>query len=289
MVKREMHNRQGEGLRPEPALRELLSVVDGPAELLPWSTVERLVASAPPVRVPWWSPVVGRATLRLRYVAATLLVLLMGSGVLAVLPAQSDAVGTLALTKLPSAWQIGGAAFDEVKQAAQAEFAVLELPQAELFTVVGERAGRDELAFAMLGADRRAAERFLTVMRTRYPALAAFDAEFTLIDTNRFGSRLNELMFQLTHSGRLGNLDDAALQSFVLSALSASGFGDVENVTITRRPDGKIVIEVDASLSIAVEQGRTQEELAAAGLSEGLLGEETFQRLLGELAAVGSE
>lgn len=288
MMKRERHNRQGEGLRPDPALRELLSVVDGPAEPLLWSTVERLVASAPPVRVPWWSPVVGRATLRLRYVAATLLVLLMGSGVLAVLPAQSDAVGTLALTKLPSAWQVGGAAFDEVKQAAQAEFAALKLPQAELFTVVGERAGRDELAFAMLGADRRSAERFLAVMRTRYPALAAFDAEFTLIDTNRFGSRLNELMFQLTH-GRLASMDDAALKSFVLSALSTSGFGDVENVTITRRPDGKIVIEVDASLSVAVEQGRTQEELAAAGLSEGLLGEENFQRLLGELAAAGSE
>jgi hypothetical protein len=70
----------------------------------------------------------------------------------------------------------------------------------------------------------------------------------------------------------------------VLRSLAAAGFG-VEDVRIDRRADGKIVIEVEASLQVTVEMGRTQEELEAAGLSEELVGEENFQRLLTELAA----
>jgi hypothetical protein len=44
------------------------------------------------------------------------------------------------------------------------------------------------------------------------------------------------------------------------------------------------VITIDAALELSIEQGRTQEELSAAGLSEELLGSSEFQRLLDYVA-----
>jgi len=271
-------------LKRDAALGGLLASADSSRELLSWRAVEQLVAKASPVRVPWYASLTRAGGRPLRYAMALSLLLLMGTGLLAIAPAQSDQVGTLILTKLPSAWQVDGPAFTEVRNHADAEFTALGIPQAEMFVVVGERAGRDELAFVMLGVDRGSAEGFLTAVTRAYPALDAFTADFSSLNTDRFGSRLNELVYNLTHAGSAVTSDDESLKVFVLKTLAGLGFRDVENISIERRADGKIVITIDAALELSVEQGRTQEELSAAGLSEELLGSSEFQRLLDYVA-----
>lgn len=274
----------GDELERDLALGRLLANADSSRELLSWRAVGRLVAEAPLVRVPWHAALTRAGGRPLRYAVALGMLLLMGTGLLAVAPAQSDQIGTLILTKLPSAWQVDGPAFAEVRNHADAKFAALGIPQAEMFVVVGERDGRDELAFVMLGVDRGSAEEFLAAVTNAYPALDAFDAGFSPLNTGRFGSRLNELVYHLTHAGNTVTSDDETLKVFVLKTLAELGFRDVENISIERRDDGKIVITIDAALELSVERGRTQEELSAAGLSEELLGSSEFQRLLDYVA-----
>lgn len=279
-------NRDGsnEALRPHPELGRLLSALDTAEEPLPWSAVQQLVAEAPPVKVTWADVLARRSVRQLRYAMAAMVVVCFGVGMLAVLPAHSNQVGTLVLTKLPSSWDADGVVFNEAKGTSTRLFSALDKPQSELNIVIGERAGRDELAFVMMGIDQQSAEDFMAALYAELPALAAFGADYSAIDTERFGSRLSELAYSISHGGSLDQLSDDELTTYVLRSLAASGFG-VEDLRIERRADGKIIIEVEASLTVTVEMGRTQEELEAAGLSEELVGEENFQRLLTELAA----
>jgi len=270
-------------MRPHAELGRLLKLLDSAGEPLPWSAIEQLVADAPAVRVPWWSLRATPSLRQLRYAMATLVVALFGVGLLAVMPAQSDQVGVLVLTKLPSAWTGDGSVFTEAKATANQLFNGLDVAQSDLSIIIGERAGRDELAFVLMGIDRPTAERFMQSLYKASPALEAFRAEYSPIDSGRFGSRLNELAYSVSHGGSLERLTDKELTAHVLHTLADAGFG-VENVSIDRRADGTIIIEVDASLTVTVEMGRTQEELKAAGLSPELVGEENFQRLLTEVA-----
>lgn len=270
--------------RPDPAMGRLLLSVDKSAELMPWSAVEQMIAQAPPVRMSMWSRLLATGNHQLRWASAAAASLMVATGLLAVMPAHSDQVGTLVLTSMPSAWDAGSAAFNEVKTEAERRFDLIAAPQSDLFMVVGERDGRDELALAMLGVDDGDAGEFFSDLCLQYPALDAFDAEFVSIDTDRFGSRLNELLYRISHAGGLETMDDATLKTETIKALANSGFSDVRNVEIQRLPDGRIIIKVEASLDVAVERGHMQEELEAAGLSPELLGEDNFQRLLDELA-----
>ena len=274
-----------EALRPDPALGRLLTAVDRSAEMMPWPAIENMVAEAPPVRTSVWSRLLAIGGNQLRWATAAAASLMIATGLLAVMPAQSDQVGTLVLTSMPSAWDADGPAFSEVKAEAERRFDLLAAPQSDLFMVVGERDGRDELALAMLGVDDAAAGEFFSGLCRQYPALDAFDAEYVPIDTNRFGNRLNELLYRVSHAGGLETMDDDTLKAETVKALANSGFGDVRNVEIQRLPDGRIIIKVEASLDVAVERGHVQDELEAAGLSPELLGADNFQRLLDELAA----
>jgi len=269
--------------RRDPDLGRLLAAAERTEGMAPWSAVEQLVADAPPRRASWWESLVNSGTRQLRYAVGTAMMLILGTGVLAVMPAQSDQVGTLVLTKLPSAWDVDGDAYAEVKSVAQQRFTDLGIPQGDLFMVVGERSGRDELAFAMIGVDAAKAQSFFDGLSSSYPALDAFDADYVAINSDRFQNRLNEILYRVSHRGGLGDLDDNNLRAFVIKALNNSGFADVRNVSIERTPDGRIIIKVEATLDIAVESGRLQEDLEAAGLSRELLGNEAFQQLLNEL------
>lgn len=271
-------------MKPHPEFGRLLDLLDAAGEPLPWSAIERIVDQAPPVRTHWWATGVGRGARQLRYALAAIVLAIFGTGILAVMPAHSDQVGTLVLTKLPSSWSADSQVLIEAKQTANQLFNELAVPQSNLSMIIGERAGRDELAFVLMGVDKPAAKTFMASLYDESPALAAFSAEFSLIDSGRFGSRLNELAYSVSHGGQLDRLTDDQLTAHVLHSLSQAGFG-VDSLTIERRSDGKIIIEVEASLKVTVEMGRTQEELEAAGLSEELIGEENFQRLLSEVAA----
>jgi len=294
-VKREF--KQEEGKRPpgaemdaalvrDPDLAATLRMLEPPAGLLSWSEVERIVADAPPVRVSW-ADRLGLGAFatagwrQLRYAVAVLLLLGVGTGVLAIVPAQSDQVGTLVLTRLPVAWQVGGVAFSEVEREAQSRFAALGIPQSSLYLKVGPRDGLDDLGFALVGVDKAQAERFFGVLAKEYPALAAFPAEYVPIDSGRFGSRLNELFVTLLHRSEAGPLDKDALKLHVLKALREAGFRDIR-ITVRLAPDGTTVVDVDARMSFSVK-GRTQEDLQAAGVDEKLLGPEAYEQLLGEL------
>jgi hypothetical protein len=134
-----------------------------------------------------------------------------------------------------------------------------------------------------MGIDKPAAEQYMQSLYEASPALAAFGAELSPIDSGRFGSRLNELAYSVSHGGSLEQLTDDELTAHVLHSLADAGFG-VDSLSISRRADGTIIIEVDASLTVTVEMGRTQEELEATGLRPELVGEENFQRLLSEVA-----
>jgi len=286
MLKRKTNGRPGsnQGLRPDAELGGLLRAAGEPPELMPWSRVEQLVASAPPVKVPWWSNWAVPVVRQLRYALALFIVLGVGVGTLAMMPAHSDFVGTLVLTEMPNTWSPDGPAFNEVRSAAEARFAELAHPQSELYVMVGERAGRDELAFVLMGLPEEAAQGFISELQEKYPALSAFETDYQSIDAGRFGSRLNELAYSISHRGALEQLPVNELKSHVLKSLGNSGFG-VENIEISRRADGTIVIEVEASIEVAVEMGRTQEDLADFGLSEKLVGSENYQRLVSEVAA----
>jgi len=270
----------------DPELAAILRLLEPPGDVLPWSQVERIIADAPPVRV-GWADRLGLGAFatagwrQLRYAVAVLLLLGVGTGVLAIIPAQSDQVGTLVLTRLPVAWVVGGAAFGEVEREAQSRFAALAIPQSSLYVKVGPRDGLDELGFALVGADRAQAERLFGVLAEDYPALAAFPAEYVPIDSGRFGSRLNELFVTLLHRSEAGPLDQDALKLHVLKALRSAGFRDIR-ITVRRAADGTTVVDVDARMSFSVK-GRTQEDLQAAGVDEKLLGSEAYEQLLGEL------
>jgi len=266
---------------PRSSLRDLLHAAETGRPVLPWQQVEQLVATAPPVRVPWYAPLVTPAARPLRFAAATLTLLVCCVAVLAAVPAQSDQVGTLVLSRLPSGWEVGSPAFEEAKLAAQQQFSQLAVPQGELVTLVSDRHGQQVLTFALLGAGRAQAREFYTDFSTAYPALAAYQADFEPIDSGRYGSALNELLVRITTAGGSARQSDSELTAAVLRAMRDSGLTDI-GVTIKRNADGSVTVEIEATLRISVS-GHSPEELEAQGLSEDLLGPQLYQQLLKEL------
>jgi hypothetical protein len=274
--------KESAGLRRDPALGRLLSALQPAREVLPWRAVERLVAEAPAAPASWWAGLAYAGGRQLRYATALVLLLGLGTGVLAVLPAHSDQVGTVILTQLPGVWPVGSPAFREVEQAAQAQFAALAVPQSDLYVEVGPGRGRQQLAFALLGVNRERAAGFYSVLKAKYPALAAFPVEYLAIDTDRVGSLLHELALRAVRPALLRPLSQDELRLQLLRALKGCGFEDIK-ISVRRGADGTTYIEVDARMKFAVV-GRTQEELDAAGLNEQLLGPEAYRQVLDNLA-----
>lgn len=275
------HNRETMSLQRDESLRSLLSVLEPRREVMPFSQVISLIESAPPVKETWLSRLMARPQ-PVRWAMAPLMLMLAVS-VLWAMPAQSDYVGTVVLAQLPSNWQPGGPELAEVNALAREEVAALGVPQSEYYMLAGERAGRDSLSFVLIGLDTTQAEALFTTLSTRYPALAAFPADFSPVDSQRFGrNKLSELYVRLTQAGQ-APADPDQLRTYVLQALQDAGLKDIE-IEIHRTPEGRVVIEVDAAMSIAVD-GRTQEELAAAGLGPEVLGEGAYRELVNQLAA----
>lgn len=270
-------------LKRNEELGALLSELDPQQELTSWSRVEELVAQAPPVRVSLWQHLTqGRPQRVLRHSVAMLIVLLIGTGVLAVMPAHSDYVGTLALTQLPSGWEPGSATFEQVKHDARAQFNAMGIPQSEMFMVVGERAGRDELAFALVGLNTEQAQEYLDGLAGVYPALAPYPATLEDITRQQFENRLAQVAYHVGLSSKEVRSNDTQLGRTILTALDNSGFGDVANVEIRREADGRIIIEIETELEVPV-RGISQEDLVESGMSRELLGEANFNDLLSEI------
>jgi hypothetical protein len=275
------HNLTMEDPRRDEGLRSLLSALEPRREVMSFSTAIALIEAAPPVRETWLSRLAARPQ-PLRWAMAPL-ALLLAVSVLWAMPAQSDYVGTVVLAELPSNWQPGGPELAEVNALAREQVAALGIPQSEYYMLAGERAGRDSLSFVLIGLDPTQANALFDALSTRFPALAAFPAEINPVDSQRYGrSKLSELYVRLTQAGSASVAPDQ-LRTYVLQALQDAGLTDIE-IQIRRTPDGRVVVEVDAAMSIAVD-GRTQEELAAAGLGPEVLGEGAYRELLKQLAA----
>jgi hypothetical protein len=262
----------------DPQLGRLLGACAPQRNLLAWSEVEQLVASAPPVRVSWTAALLSTGARPLRYALAALILLGAGPGVLAVMPAHSDVVGTTVLTSLPGEWPVAGPAFNEMEQAAAEQFAALKLPQGDMFVKVGPARGKQQLAFALLGAERQDAERFFVALQDKYPTLRVTTPSYEPIDTERSGNRLHELVLSILKPQVLEPLAPEALKAYVLKSLKQCGFDDIQ-IKVYRGADGTTFIEVDARMKFAVT-GRTQEELEQSGLSERVVGGEVFRQLL---------
>jgi hypothetical protein len=275
------HNRMDADPPRDSGLRSVLYTLEPQQEVMSFSRAIDLIESAPPVRETWLSRLSAHPQ-PVRWAAAPL-VLLISLGVLWAIPAQSEYVGTVVLTDLPSNWQAGGPELTEVNTAARGEFEKLDIPQAEYYMLAGERAGRDSLTFVLIGADQQQAEALVSKLCGEFPALAAFPADYTPVDSQRYGrSKLSELYVRLTQAGA-APADADQLRAHVLQAVQDAGLTDID-IQIHRTPEGRVVIEVDAAMSIAVE-GRTQEELAAAGITPAVLGDSAYQELLKQLAA----
>lgn len=276
------NNRSGEQGEPkrDPQVALLLSQLAPERDLLPWSAVERLVASAPPVRTTWLHTLALTSARPLRYGLALLMLLGFGTGLLAMMPAQSDVVGTTVLTELPGVWPVGSPEFSEVETAAQALFNSLALPQGDMFIKVGPVRGRQELAFALLGVNQAQAQQFYGELAGKFPALRVVKAEYSAIDTDRVGSRLNELVLGVIKPQELKRLSAGEMRGYLLKSLKQCGFDDIK-IKVSRGADGTTYIEVDARMKFAVT-GRTQEELERSGLTKQVLGGKAYRELLQE-------
>lgn len=276
-----------EGLQQDPQLGRLLSQLTPQRELLSWNEVQQLVETARPVHATWSVALLSGSLRPLRYALAAFVMLGFGTGLLAVMPAQSDVVGTTVLTQLPAVWPVGSAEFAEVEHAAQAQFTAAGVPQSDLFIKVGAASGQQQLAFALLGFDRAQAERFFGTLAQKYPALRVVKPQYSAIDTDRTGSRLHELALQALKPELLKPRGKDELKGYVIKSLKQCGFDDIQ-IDVYRGADGTTYIEVDARMKFAVT-GRTQEELEASGLNEQVLGGEVYQQLLKDAGAANPD
>jgi hypothetical protein len=265
-------------------LAALLTSAAPETDLLSWQAVHAIVRSAPPVHSAWYERFLYGGARQLRYGLASVLAFGFGTGLLAMLPAQSDLAGTLVVTDMPSAWTTGSVEMQQFEAGARESFAALKLPQAELYVLDVARSGqRPELALAMLNVPDSDARAFHTQLAARYPALTAFPAQFEAIDTDIAGSRLNELFLKLTNPDALTGAGDDEIRGRVLSALGQMGLVPTR-VETRRLPDGTIVVEIDAQMSISVGDQST-DKLESIGLSRETLGDAAYTRLLMELGA----
>jgi hypothetical protein len=252
--------------------------------LLPWDKVELLIATAPPVEVSWYTRLVHGGARPLRYALASMMMLALGTGTLAVIPAHSDIAGTVVLTSLPAAWQAGSAEVADFEQGAQSVFARTAPQQAELAVLdVQQPGGAPSLALSMLHVQPQQAEAIFAELSETYPALSAYEPRFVPVSNWEPRSLLSQAFMRLSHPQSLAKLSDDELRAKVLGSLKSVGLEPL-SIEVKRQADGTVVIEIDAAMQIAVE-GRTQEELDAAGLSRNALGEQAYTKLLTELEA----
>jgi hypothetical protein len=245
---------------------------------MPWSRVESLVAAAPPVRASFWN-VSFAQPMKLATGLAALLVL--GTGALAVIPAQAGHVGTIISTPLPASWQAGSAQMDEFKQAAQSGFSALNLPGSQLYVLnVAQESGRPELAVVLQNVDTEAAQSFYAALAKQYPALDAdsFEPRVEDIEGDSPGSVLSTVLAGVLEPAKMSGLSEDEARVHVLEALSGMGLTPTE-VRTSRRADGTLVIEISAQMQIEV-QGHSQEDLTSHGLSRETLGPQAFEELL---------
>jgi hypothetical protein len=278
-----MGKERQDNLQRDARLGMLLRSAEPNPELLSWRQVEQLVAAAPPARVPWYTQLL-HAPAPLRYAMAPLLLAAASAGTLWVMPAQSEQVGTMVVTTLPSSWKANDAAQLEVQAAAQQEFDAQGIDHANLRLLTVEREGRDQLVFVMLEARQDQAERIVTRLDSKFPALAAFTPEYVDIPASPAANRLSQLVEQAQRAaGKHQDANEVARQ--MLKALHSAGLDDVD-VEFKPQPDGSLVVEIAATFSMTLH-GHTQEELTAAGLDATTLGEARYQRLQEQLGAAG--
>lgn len=251
---------------------------------LAWDKVALLIASAPPVEVSWYTRFIHSGARPMRYALAGMMMLALGTGTLAVIPAHSDIAGTVVLTDLPSAWKAGSAEVQDFEQGAQTLFARHAPQQAELAVLdVQQPGGAPSLALSMLHVDPQQAQAIFSQLAENYPALSAYEPRFVPVAGWAPRSLLSQAFMRLSQPQELAALSDNELRAKVLGALKSVGLEPL-SIEVQRQADGSVVIEIDAAMQIAVE-GRTQEELNAAGLSRDALGEQAYSRLLEELEA----
>jgi len=270
---------QEPGMERDPRIVSMLGALEPAGDVLGWDKARRLVLSAPSARVPWYGAF-SFAARPVRLAVAPLLVLLM-IGVLWMMPAQSQQVGTMVLTKLPSAWDYGSPEFKEIETYARNSFAERAIPQGELFIKIGTTGGRPQLAFVLLGADEQQARDYFAALKGKFPAVAAFVENYIDVGASQYDNLLEQIAGKLAGHPDIHKLSDEELKLVALKAMSDAGFDKVD-ISVTRNDDGTIVIEMDAVMRFAV-QGHTQEELEAAGFNEQLLGHDLYQALLGQL------
>jgi hypothetical protein len=270
-------NREQQPMQRDEQLAALLRESVPSGELLSWRQISRLVASAPPVRRPWYSSIL-TSPAPLRYALAPFVLLLTATATLWVMPAQSRQVGTVVYTSLPSAWAqydnaadtmaLDPASFAEVQSALDSEFTALRVPQGALHAFVVERAGRDQLVLTLLNATRGQAAEMMQRVNSRFPMLAALPQDYVDMETTPEGSRLAQLVEQVQHGASVGMSETQVAQQ-VLGALHSAGLDDLD-VSYAPQADGSLLVSIEGQFSMQVA-GHSQEELtqAAGGAAQG--------------------
>lgn len=281
-----MGKERQDGLHRDDRLGAMLSAANPVPELLSWRQIEQLVYDAPPARIPWYSRLL-HAPAPLRYAMAPLLLAVVSAGTLWVMPAQSEQVGTMVLTALPAAWRTDDGAQLEVQKAAQDEFSALGIDPSNFQMITGERADKSQqLVLIMLEARQEQAQRIVSHLDAKYPALAAYTPEYVDIPGSPVANRLTQIV-QRVRRGAKAQQSQTEVGREMLRALKSAGLNDVD-IKVTPQPDGSLVVEIAASFSMKL-QGHTQEELAAAGLDANTLGAARYQRLIEDLGAGPAE
>jgi hypothetical protein len=279
--------RNNVGLESEDSFQrdELLGALlreTGPApELLSWRQIEQLVANAPAPAVPWYTRLL-QSPAPLRYALAPLVVAAIGTVTLWVLPAQSEQVGTMVVTTMPSAWSTDSAALAEVQHSAQREFGTLGIGQGSLSMLSADRDGRKQLVFTMSEAHQPQAAQVITKLEAQYPALAAYTPKYIDLTADSAANRLAQLVDQVKR-GAGTKQNQTELGRKVLQALSGEGLQDVD-IQVRPQADGSLEVDIAATFSTTVK-GHTQEELKAAGLDAATLGQKSYQQLLEQVGA----
>ncbi len=267
--------------------RELLLSAEAPAEqieqILPWQRVMALVDSAPPAKASWADLVFGRVARQARFALAGVALAVVGAGSLAVMPAQSDQIGTVVLAKVPLTWKSGGAELAEVQAAAESSFSKLNAgDQADMYFLPLKSENNDAhptLAIAFLNVESEQAEQVFNGLAERYPGLRTGEPEFRDIQSQVFESRLQELLAGLREPGSYSGMGEAQIRSEVLRQLRSAGLSP-DSISISRTADGGLKIEISASMDINVAGGHMQETLDQIGLGPELLGSEAYEQLM---------
>lgn len=276
----------------DSALRSLLLSAepagDGVNAVLTWDRVISLVDAAPPAKAGWLDLLLARTSRPARFAAAALGLAVVGSATLAVMPAQSDQIGTVVLSRVPNTWQAGGAELREVEAAAEQRFAALNPgSQADMYVLPLKAAAGEShpgLAFAFINVDSEVAHSVFSGLAQQYPGLETEPAQYSDIKSEVFSSRLQEVLADLRDPQRYRGLGEAQIRSQVVRELHAQGLSP-DSISVERTAEGGLRISISASMDIDLNSGHAQEALNRIGLDRDLLGEQAYEQLQQALAA----